>query len=410
MRVGKKNLQKSKLENVNIECIGFDGRKDDTLAKKGTEKEEHYVLMKEPGSLYLDHVSPDQGTAKCIAEEILTFVIDSQSTETLNGLLCDGTPVNTGRHGGVLKLIEIHLGRSVQWLVCLLHANELPFRHIFESIYGKTTGPTTFKGVFGAQLKTDVWKLDVVSFKRIEGNVQDIPQDVVKDLSNDQKYYEMCLAVQSGAISEKLANRVCGAVHHARWLTRANRILRLYVSTPNPETNLLELVNVIMKSYAPGWFQIKSHPNASDGARNFWHLIVGMRKLEPKHRIIMERVLQTNAYFAHPENILLSMVTDSRRHIREWAIQKIMLVRVRYEGTRNFVLPTLKFDAVDYTELIDWTVETVTPPPLMNKWSNADLLQARKAPLILDKFPCHSQRVESAVNLVTKASTKDWLQ
>ena len=86
------------------------------------EHEEHYVLVKEPGDIYLTHVTPDNGTALYISEEITTFLIDSDSIDSLKALLCDGAPVNTGKMGGVPKLIEIHLERPIQWLICLLQA------------------------------------------------------------------------------------------------------------------------------------------------------------------------------------------------------------------------------------------------------------------------------------------------
>ena len=53
----------------------------------------------------------------------------------------------------------------------------------------------------------------------------------------------MCIAVQSGVVNQNLAVKSPGNIHHARWLTRANRILRLYVSTKNPEENLVQLVS-----------------------------------------------------------------------------------------------------------------------------------------------------------------------
>ena len=48
------------------------------------EYEEHYVIVKEPGDVYMDHVTPDNGTAHCISEEIITFLGDSDIKETNN--------------------------------------------------------------------------------------------------------------------------------------------------------------------------------------------------------------------------------------------------------------------------------------------------------------------------------------
>ena len=38
---------------------------------------------------------------------------------------------------------------------------------------------------------------------------------------------------------------------HSRWLTTANRILRLYVSTDKPSQALKIIIEYIMKVYAP---------------------------------------------------------------------------------------------------------------------------------------------------------------
>ena len=90
---------------------------------------------------------------------------------------------------------------------------------------------------------------------------------MVNDLSTDQRYaYEQCQAVSMGKVSVELGRRSSGALHHARWLTRANRILRSYISSLNPPDKLKDWVKVVMHLYAPEWFQIKSHPSVSNGA------------------------------------------------------------------------------------------------------------------------------------------------
>lgn len=71
-------------------------------------------------------------------------------------------------------------------------------------------------------------------------------------MSTDQKYlFEMCHAVASGVCGEDIANRQPGNMVHSRWLTTANRILRLYVGTNEPSYQLQVLVDYDMKVYAP---------------------------------------------------------------------------------------------------------------------------------------------------------------
>jgi len=126
----------------------------------------------------------------------------------------------------------------------MLHANELPLRHLVTHLDGVTSGPKSFSGPIG-KLLLSCHTLPTVAFTGIEINLPDMT-DVV--LSTDQQYLiDMCKAIQSGICSLELSRRAPGTLSHARWLTAANRLLRLYVSTLNPSDNLVTLVTYILK-------------------------------------------------------------------------------------------------------------------------------------------------------------------
>ncbi len=136
----------------------FDGRKDETMVIKEinskhfrkTEKEDHYSLIQEPGSKYIGHVSPTSGLSKDIASSIVSYLAKlGISFEELDVMGCDGTAINRGWKKGVIHQIELHVGRPVQWAICLLHFNELPFRYLFHHLDGVTTGPKSFSGPIG---------------------------------------------------------------------------------------------------------------------------------------------------------------------------------------------------------------------------------------------------------------------
>ncbi|GBM24542.1 hypothetical protein AVEN_217122-1 [Araneus ventricosus] len=69
-------------------------------------------------------------------------------------------------------------------------------------------------------------------------------------------------AISSGVGSSDLAKGQPGTLNLARWLTTANRILRLYISTSN---QLIILVVFTLRVYAPSWFRIKVHHSIKDG-------------------------------------------------------------------------------------------------------------------------------------------------
>ena len=106
-----------------------------------------------------------------------------------------------------------------------------------------------------------------------------------------------------------------------------------------------------MQLYAPGWFQIKSHPSVSDGARNFWYILSCSKKLKVEHQEIVVRYLNKNAFFAHSDNLLIAMLADERQSVRLRALSLISDVPGPHKE-RNFVLPQVNPNAKDYTEMI----------------------------------------------------------
>lgn len=64
----------------------------------------------------------------------------------------------------VIILIENKIGRPSPWLVCMFHCNELPLRHLFCHLDGKTKEPNEFKGKIGQQLENCL-TLSVVFFR-----------------------------------------------------------------------------------------------------------------------------------------------------------------------------------------------------------------------------------------------------
>lgn len=65
---------------------------------------------------------------------------------------CDGTNVNLGKCGGVIRMLEKRLDRPLQWIICLLHINDLLFRHLFQQINGSTSRPQTFLELIAKEL------------------------------------------------------------------------------------------------------------------------------------------------------------------------------------------------------------------------------------------------------------------
>ena len=367
-------------------------------------------------------MTPPSGTGKDVAGEVVDLV--REKNIPLEALGCDGTPVNTGIHKGTqfwcgstlnfnpgflgaLCEIEKGLGIECQHCVCLLHCNELFFRHRMCELDGSTQGPEAFSGPVGSTATMDVWKEKIVAFSKIPGKVPVIPEDVVTTLSRDQKLlYKLGMAVQTGDFPDNLPGAAIGPCCHARWLTCACRLLRMYMSTSKPSKTLKKLVFIILNHYIPCWFRIKMNPHCQSGAENFFYMVELGRDLPISDQATLHRVLQTNSFWGHAENLLIGMLADSRNVIREKAVLSILAARRKYDQEahpRKFLPPQLNFAATLYVDLINWEEEQATEPPITMKLSEEEILSARLRPLRLPAYPCHTQSVEHAIPLVTEA-------
>ncbi|GBO27641.1 hypothetical protein AVEN_167744-1 [Araneus ventricosus] len=228
-----------------------------------------------------------------------------------------------------------------------------------------------------------------------------------------KSYSEISQAVRLGNCSYELSRRSPGTLSHSRWLTTANRVPRLYVSSPAPSLRLKQTGEFVMKVYTPNWFNIKSKHSLKDGDKHVWNTISRSRYLSQDLKDVVDGVICRNSFFAHPDNILLCMLKDERPHIRELAARRIIKSREsssNVKSVRPFLPPKLNFEAADYTQMIDWSSITITSPPILRDISTdvfSSIVRDKKNPEWgFVHFPCHAQAVERCVKFVTEASAK----
>ena len=145
--------------NIMIKDRNYYGRQDVTLVNatgcQRIVKVEHYVIVSFPRDSYIDHGVPNSNSH--VANEILSVIRNTNSIESLSVLVCDSTNNNnTGKRNGIIRKLEESLGRPLQWLVCLLHFNELPFRKYFATVdIGTTTDLSSPTGMIASVLDYD---------------------------------------------------------------------------------------------------------------------------------------------------------------------------------------------------------------------------------------------------------------
>ena len=241
--------------------------------------------------------------AEHLGAMIHEWLCEHQLDTSLQAIGGDSTNVNTGWKGGAIAHLERLLGRKLIWLICALHTNELPLRHLMIQLDGKTVSNNKFSGPVGKCISTVLELQAVEDIPPIDIEIDIIPMEdeVLKDLSADQKYlYDIVTAIKSGHMSVELKCKKIGPHNHARWLNLANRLCRLWCSihTLNEDdtSTLKLLVQFVCAVYAPMWFLIKRNHKWIHGPGHILTQLQKTRALSDKIKNIVIPHMKTTAW------------------------------------------------------------------------------------------------------------------
>lgn len=429
-RTRQTNLARSNKAASDMICFQFDGKICDTLvtnndlAKRRNEvkKIEYIVIVKQPGDVFVASIPiTSRSSAANIFDAMKEYLKKNDiSLRNVVAIGCDGAPVNTGVENGIIRRFEEFLGWPIQWIVCLLHLNELMFHRLFALLDSSSCSPHGYASELGHQLQV-CETLKIVKFNRIKLDIDKLPANIDDwNLTSDQKYLlELAKAIDGGIVSDKLAKQKPGNMHKARWATTMSRTLRVYASVKHPSIILQILVTYIMKVYIPVLLAIKGQPSFVHGSRHL-HLLCSLcqryfDKKEPAYSSAykeMKNTVNNNGYFANCESILLAMITDQDQHIRKMAYDYIITARlIRHEAAadvvRFFEKPNnINFGAKHYSNLIRINLDNIWEPPVLQtmKLSVQDLQELRLSHDIIQipEIPSHTQATERYVQVTAQ--------
>ena len=207
-----------------------------------------------------------------------------------------------------------------------------------------------------------------------------------------------------------------------RWRNHGTRTFSVYARESNPWPELKYLVKFQAQCYSPMVIDIFFHPEFHYGSHHLYMYLKRTKTcLNREHFSPVKQYFLTNAYWFHPENILICGLVSllSTPEIKAKALKLILQARARERGKntgeiRYFILPTedqLNFDAPNFFEVLRWNElepEYITPPPLLRNFSDNELIESLNGtPLNIPRFLCHSQHCENAVQKTTAAVTKN---
>ena len=186
---------------VSIKSIFVNGRKHPTLILikdsvtktfcRRIEKQEGISVTSEPDGSYSTHYIPSKGPnkpAKEAAIEVYNWMVPRGIDQTIIVIGSDSTNSMTGsgNDSGLLTHLEKLIGRKCFHLICMLHTNKLPLRHLIANLDGPTNSKDGFKGSIGKLLSkiNQLKRLEKFEpIRQIEPLIK-IPDDILKSTRN----------------------------------------------------------------------------------------------------------------------------------------------------------------------------------------------------------------------------------
>ena len=102
-------------------------------------------------------------------------------------------------------------------------------------------------------------------------------------------------------------------------------------------------------------YHIRANSTRVSGALNLIWNVGLLRTLAAHLQDFVRRVVQRNAFWAHPEAVLLATMADSDAAVRVRAVSTIQLCRQKpHDGVRPLIQPAINFAATHNTELLEW--------------------------------------------------------
>ena len=423
-------------------AIGFDEKIDKTLVKdpenpKRTliKSQEHCSVVgyfRAGGNKFIGHFEPKGRTGKDLGESLYEFLVEKKiNLDKVQALVSDGCRKMTGWDNGAHKYFEDLLGRGLQRVLCFFHHLEKSFFGMARVHGFSTTGPSGLSDYWQQTIQGDIHLKDLVDFNRVEDTrlmelLNSMTPEAISNLSTDFRIIVgLLLLILTGEDKAEVASRKIGLVVKSRWVTTEARVLRAYVSDPNPAESLIRLVLFLVKVWAPVLILTKLH---QDKGYLGPYLLLTEVKLarevlfEEEFKSVLNH-LNENGFYAHPENILLHLLNSSNFEDRRAGVRIIQGIRekrnkppviTKQRKNARQAKKIREFKAKDYKinpeaksvlDLPENGFSDPTEPPVTMQLSDSELLTVLTQPLSTN-LPVSSTAVERAVRNVSDVSKR----
>ncbi|KAG0726267.1 hypothetical protein GWK47_036965 [Chionoecetes opilio] len=226
-------------------CIGTENSSRPSLAIRRTTSPSS-SQGKDDAELFLGVPASSDSTGRNVAAVVLKEVDEAGVRNKIIAFCFDTTASNTDMVQGACIRIEQELGRSLLWLACRHHVNEVILKDVFEASLGSSSGPDI--GIFkrlrdrwsfvdSSQRETVETSEDLVEFFATNDTASKLKDDALAFLkealmskNHPREDYEELLRLSYlflGGEGPAKPFRRPGALHKARWMAKAIYCLKL---------------------------------------------------------------------------------------------------------------------------------------------------------------------------------------
>ena len=154
-----------------------------------------------------------------------------------------------------------------------------------------------------------------------------IQEETLNDLSHDQRLLlEYARGISEGNLETRWLKMKISPINHARWLTLAIRIMRLYVTEECPSEELKILTKFIVKVYVPCWFQFKT-AMLKDSVQIVFQMKQRIDEFHPEIIQLCRKTIQNYCFALLPENFIYGMIHSTEEWIRKKGFCYILQIR-----------------------------------------------------------------------------------
>ncbi|KAK3925525.1 Replicase polyprotein 1ab [Frankliniella fusca] len=218
------------------------------------------------------------GSGECIAQAVVSLLIDWDLKENLMGLVFDTTSTNSGRWGGACVLIQQKLGKELLEFACRHHVLELVLGAVFDNLVGNSKSPDL---LFGDFLKNHWKTIDKETYRtaaasrgllKLIPNADEIIKFSCEHLQNRQprddykELLELTIIFLGGSVPGKVEYtfRKPGATSKTRWMAKALYSYKIWMFgkqlklTTAQSDCFFKVCAFLANFYVKNWFECPS--------------------------------------------------------------------------------------------------------------------------------------------------------